>query len=141
MIATATMAVGLAGGRWYLGQTPQVLECRWRARIHAGLARNWAEYAKLSEEGRAGITNLVPGQGTLEFYDAYPLQWPASPEAAAEFDRRCAEVAAICRDRAEYHVRMRQKWLRGADRPWESVAPDPPPSFPIEASSVRDVSL
>jgi hypothetical protein len=141
MIATAAVAVALASGVWYLGQTPWAKECRQRALNHGMSEGIWIENTRLSEQGRATILSLGPGRYGLEILDPYPPERPKSPKAAEEFDRRCAETTAICSDRAAYHRRMRQKWLRAATHPWESVPPDPPLPFPIEPDYVRDVSI
>jgi hypothetical protein len=141
MIATAAVAVALAVGVWNRGPTPWVKECRQRALNHGMSEGIWIENTKLSEQGRTWILSLGPGRYGLEILDPYPPERPKDPKGAEEFDRRCAETTAICRDRAAYHRRMRQKWLRAASHPWESVPPDPPPPFPIEPDSVRDVSI
>ena len=141
MIAVAVVAVIFAGCLWYLGRTPRSQECRRIAMIHAASARNWTEYARLSEKGLTWIMKNNLGGHVLQFIDSFPPKRPTSAKAAEEFDRKNAEIAAICRTRAAYHARMKEKWLRGARYPWETVLPDPPPPFPIEANSVRDVTL
>lgn len=144
MIAVAAVAVASAAGVWYLGATPWAWHCRDRAIFHSRNAGIWMWFVNAAAKGCIDITVTRSNDGVylLDCDDRpqYLRQRPTSPEAAAEFDRRRAEAAAICRALAEYHMQMRQKWLRAAYRPWEGVAPDPPPPLRI-MPSVRDVSL
>ena len=36
------------------------------------------------------------------------------------------EILALCRERVEYHERMRRKWSRAAWFPWQTVELDEP---------------
>jgi len=111
------------------------------AMIHARSAREWTDYAQLSDKGITSILKVSSGPHVLQFNHFVEPQRPTQPKAAEDFDRECERIAAICRARAAYHAEMSQKWQRAYRYPWESVAPDPPPPFPIEASDIRDSSF
>ncbi len=110
--------------------------CRRMARYHAAYARDWTEYAALSEQGVTFIANHADGEVVLHRHSGRPLV-RADAKGAEEDDRECARIAAICRARAAYHEQLKQKWLRAERHPWESLAPDPPPAFPIKDTAIK----
>jgi hypothetical protein len=132
MIAVAISAVFFAGGVWHLGQTPRATACRRIARLEASYARAWAEYAALSDQGLTFIAKYDSGEIVLHpTVSRIPLD-PVEPNERAR-------IAAICRTRAAYHEQLKQKWLRAARHPWESLAPDPPPPYPINDTAIKYV--
>lgn len=141
VLAIVVAAVILTGGRWYLELTPRVREYRRNAALHARSAREWAEYTQLSKQGAVFISKNIQGRSFLSFYHFIPGHRPESLKEAKAFDRECAEIAAICRDRASYHAEMSEKWRRAASRPWADVLPDPPPPISLGVSGMRDISV
>src|SRR4051794_10154307 len=56
------------------------------------------------------------------------------PKAAENLNRSAARCEANVRRFARYatqHERLKEKYLRAAAHPWDSVEPDPPPPEPI----------
>lgn len=141
LVVTAITAVLIAGRRYALQLTPKVREYRRMAASHARSASEWSEYTRLSERGITSIHKNSQGRSVLTFNHFFPTERPASPEAAEAFDRRCAEIAAVCRARASYHTNMGKKWQRAASHPWVNVLPDPPPPMPLDADDMRDIAL
>ncbi len=141
MIAVAVIAAIFAGGVWFLGQTPRAREYRRIAMIHAASALRWAEYTRLAERGATSSIAFRDGTIMIRSEAFRPPVRPTDPKAAEEYDRDRARIVALCRARAAFHEQLKRKWLSAAWHPWESVAPDPPPPYPIEISSMQDVSL
>jgi hypothetical protein len=83
--------------------SPAARDCRRIAAIHAQEEQHWRRLAQ-----KMGRMARSPSK---------------APAEAVLLDKR----ADSCRKRAEYHARMRGKWVRAASSPWIPVEPDPPP--------------
>ena len=136
MIVVAVVGLVCGAIRWYMPESPQVLALRQKVKYHQKRAKAWGRFATLSEEGR---TTLRIGSREDESRGEVLALWnftprPKDAEGEKAYNRRCAAIAARCREMQDYHDRLRRKWDRAVSEPWEKVALDPDPPLSPDMS-------
>ncbi len=129
MIAVAATAVVLAGYTevplWKEQHRWSLLQAQYR---HYEIG-HWLRFARECEQGKAYIEDEPSGRSYLYFLDS-PRPRPTDAHAAAEYDKECARLAAICREIAAHYGKMERKWTRTAFLPWVKTTPDPSRPYP-----------
>jgi len=136
----------LGGARWIDAMRPKVAQRRAMARKHETEIKRWKEMTGWVDKPEVELVirpnesrdspNPDPRHPARYFWlEFYVVALPRT-EVAREFVRRHRDdILALCRERVEYHERMRRKWLRAAWFPFMLVEPDGPKP-PIDGAVV-----
>jgi hypothetical protein len=146
LVAVIGLALGgwIAAARWWDRQGRQWWQRRGEAQAEAARqamdVRRWSNLIRNSRGQAAPVSvTRIPIRGLLREnlkavgYDISRPYFYASylgynPNDALKYppDPHLEEWLAVCRERAEYHDRMRRKWASYAWTPWVRFDPDPP---------------
>lgn len=137
MLLIAASGLALGGGIWAYKVWPEVEHRRLRAAVHAKEARTWAENTAATERMEVTIhrrprTELKSDKYSSKSEHFYSFHRTHEGNSIKVFFNNHYRpgyregLSAVCRERAEYHDRMRRKWARAVWTPWVVVEPDPP---------------